>query len=72
MRSKHHQVLLCAPLSLSRATQNSPGFKGVGTVVQAVQVTPCSALGIAKDIRFQPFSYEPVTTSRVPAFISIV
>lgn len=63
MRSKHHQVFPCAPLSLSQANQNSPGFKGVGTVVQAVQVMPCSALGIAKDIRFQPSPYEPITTS---------
>lgn len=72
MRPKHHQVFVCAPLSLSWANQNSPGCKGVVTVVQAVQVMPHSALGTAKDIRFQPYPYEPFTTSRVPAFISIV
>lgn len=33
---------------------------------------PHSALGIAKDIRFQPYPHELITSSHVPAFISIV
>lgn len=58
-------VFLCAPLSLSWANQSSPGFKRVGTVVQAVQVIACFALGIAEDISFQPVSCEPIAASHV-------
>lgn len=50
-------------------TKTLQPLRGGGLSTQAVQVIPCSALGIAKDIRFQPVSYEPIAASHV---ISIV
>lgn len=41
-------------------------------MVHAAQVMPRSARGIAEDVRFPLSLYELVTTSRLPAIISLV
>lgn len=72
MRSKHHPFFLCGLLSLSWVSRHSAACTGAGAVVHAAQVMPRSARGIAEDVRFPLSLYELVTTSRLPAIISLV